>query len=155
MAAETFPPILQAMIDRASELSAEDTKALGDYWESDEGWQLPVVPWYEQLFGYLEIPAMTNRRLQKAWQDALEAAGNAGRANEIDAARAAGRAAVRADRKFHDTEAEENGAEQAVRAAVLALGVHDLISPTDYITLVGPWQKVLGTTLVVHPAARD
>ena len=83
-------------------------------------------------------------------RDALDAAGNAGRANEIDAARAAGRAAVHEVSSEHDTEAEKNGTEQAVRAAVLAVGVIDLITKTDYLTLVTPWQQTLGTTLVEH-----
>ena len=37
-----------------------------------------------------------------------------------------------------------------IRAAVIAVGVIDLISKSDYYTLVTPWQTVLGTTLVEH-----
>lgn len=41
--------------------------------------------------------------------------------------------------------AQEIGAEEAVRATVLAVGVRDLISADDYETLVTPWQQVLGS----------
>ncbi|MEJ1229846.1 MAG: hypothetical protein WDM88_03110 [Galbitalea sp.] len=150
MTEESYPAVLQAMIDRAASLTKEETKALGDMWESDEDLLLPEPSLAMELFGALDLPAITNKALLDAWQRALDAAGNAGRVNEIDAARAAGRAAVREVRFEHDTEAEKNGAEQAVRAAVLAVGVIDLISKTDYFTLVTPWQQALGTTLVEH-----
>lgn len=148
MTEESYPTALQAMIDRAATLTEEDAKALGDLWESDEALVLPEPNLALELFGGLDFPVVTNRALLDAWQRALDAAGNAGRVNEIDAARAAGRAAVHEVRFEHDTEAEKNGTEQAVRAAVLALGVIDLISKTDYFTLVTPWQQALGTTLV-------
>jgi hypothetical protein len=150
MTNETYSAVLQAMIDRAATLTQEETKALGDMWESEEGLVLPAPNLGAELFGALDFPVITNKALLGAWQRALDAAGNAGRVNEIDAARAAGRAAVHEVRFEHDSEAEKSGTEQAVRAAVLALGVIDLISKTDYFTLVTPWQQVLGTTLVEH-----
>jgi hypothetical protein len=150
MADETYPAELQAMIDRAGSLTADETKALGDLWESEEELVLPAPALGWELFGYLDAPVVTNQTLISAWQRALDAAGEAGRVTEIDAARAAGRAATREVRFEPDTEAEKNGTEQAVRSAVLALGVIDLISKGDYLTLVTPWQQVLGTTLVEH-----
>jgi hypothetical protein len=150
MAKETYPAVLQAMIDRAGTLSPEETKALGDLWESDEGLVLPPSSALYELAGGIDFPVVTNKALVDAWERALDAAGNAGRANEIDAARDAGRAAVREVRFEKDTEDEKNGTEQAVRAAVLAVGVIDLISKSDYYTLVSPWQTALGTTLVEH-----
>jgi hypothetical protein len=148
VAKETYPAVLQAMIDRAATLTDEETKALGDFWESDEGLLLPYPQIALEVFGSMDYPVITNQALLDAWQHALDAAGNAGRAIEIEAARAAGHAAVREVRFEHDSESEKNGAEQAVRAAVLAVGVIDLISKTDYFTLVTPWQQTLGTTLV-------
>jgi hypothetical protein len=150
MSKQSYPAVLQAMIDRASTLTAAETKALGDFWESDEQLMLPEPSVINEAFGGLDFPVVTNAALVGAWQRALDAAGNAGRADEIEAARAAGRAAVHDVRFEHDTEAEKNGTEQAVRAAVLALGVIDLISKDDYDALVGPWQHALGTTLVEH-----
>jgi hypothetical protein len=148
MANETYPPVLQAMIDRAGSLTSEETKVLGDLWESDDELMMPEPSLLLELFGELDAPVVTNKALLDAWQHALDAAGKAGRLNEIDAARAAGRAATRDVRREPDTEAEKNGTEEAVRAAVLAVGVIDLISKSDYVTLVTPWQQVLGTTLI-------
>jgi hypothetical protein len=148
MASETYPAVLQAMIDRAGSLTAEETKALGDLWASDDELMMPEPSMLLELFGAIDVPVVTNKALLDAWQRALDAAGEAGRATEIDAARAAGRAATRDVRFEHDTEAEKNGTEEAVRAAVLAVGVVDLISKSDYLTLVTPWQQALGTTLV-------
>jgi hypothetical protein len=148
MANETYPAVLQAMIDRAATLTDEETKALGDIWESDEDPMLAPPSILFELVGGLDVPVVTNRALLDAWKRALDAAGNAGRVNEIDAARAAGRAAVHEVRFEGDSEAEKNATEQAVRAAVLAVGVIDLISKPDYLTLVAPWQQALGTTLV-------
>jgi hypothetical protein len=150
MAEETYPAILQAMIDRAGTLTAQETKDLGDLWESNEDLVLPAPSLWWELAGGLDAPVVTNQTLIAAWKAALDAAGDAGRLNEIDAARAAGRAATRDVRFDHDSEAEKNGTEQAVRSAVLALGVIDLISESDYYTLVTPWQHVLGTTLIEH-----
>jgi hypothetical protein len=141
---ETYPPHVQAMIDRAGTLTADETERLGQLWETNEDLVLPRPSIAAEPFGYLDVPVVTNAALLGGWQRALDAAGNAGRVDEIDAARAAGRAVVRDVRHLHDSESSKNGAEEAVRAAVLAVGVRDLISADDYETLVTPWQQVLG-----------
>jgi hypothetical protein len=141
---ETYPTQLQVLIDRAGSLTAEESDALGKFWEEDEGWILPEPNVATELFGGLDAPQITNGPLADAWQRALDASGNAGRVTEIEAARAAGRAVVRDVRHTHETESTKNGAEEAVRSAVLAVGVRDLISDVDYQALVGPWQRVLG-----------
>jgi hypothetical protein len=132
------------MIDRAGGLTAAETDTLGQLWESDEELVLPTASVALELVGELDYPIVTNKALIDAWDRALDAAGNAGRADEIDAARVAGRAAVRDVRHLHDSESSKNGAEEAVRSAVLAVGVRDLISTSDYQILVAPWQQVLG-----------
>ncbi len=147
MTEQAYPAVLQAMIDRAASLTPEETKKLGDLWETDEGWELPP-PVGNGLFGWLNYPIITNTALVDAWQRALDAAGKAERVTELEAARAAGRAAVHQVRFEHDTEAEKNGTEEAVRSAVLAVGVADLISKEDYAMLIAPWQQALGTTVV-------
>lgn len=145
MSQETYPADLQTMIDRAGSLTAAETDSLGQLWESDEGLVLPNPSVLLEVFGYEDYPVVTNQALIEAWDRALDAAGNAGRANEIDAARAAGRAAVHDVRHLKDSESSKNGAEEAVRSAVLAVGVRDLLSDTDYQILVTPWQQVLGS----------
>jgi len=150
MPEETYPAVLQAMIDRAGSLTAAETQALGQLWESNEGLELDTPSVLDEVFGELALPQVTNGMLIAAWENALKAAGEAGRANEIDAARAAGRAAVKDVRHLKDSESSKNGAEEAVRCAVLAVGVRDLIDSEDYLALVTPWQKVLGTTLIEH-----
>jgi hypothetical protein len=142
---ETYPAQLQAMIDRAGSFTAAETDSLGQLWESDEDLVLPHPSVLLELAGGYDYPVVTNETLLDAWQRALDAAGNAGRVSEIDAARAAGRATVRDVRHLKDSESSKNGAEQAVRSAVLAVGVRDLISDADYQTLVMPWQRALGT----------
>ena len=146
MSEEIYPATLQPLIDRAGNLTAEEIDALGKLWESGEDLVLPTPNIAgELLFGTLEAPIVTNEALLEAWQHALDAAGDAGRATELDAARAAGRALHKDDRHAHDSESSKNGAEDAVRSAVLAVAVRDLISDEDYQVLVAPWQKVLGT----------
>jgi hypothetical protein len=145
MSNQIYPANLQAMIDRASTLTQDETKTLGDLWESGEDLVLPEPLLRLETFGGLDAPVVTNQALIDAWQHALDAAGTAGRVDEIDAARAAGRSAVHEVRREHDTEAEKNGAEEAARSAVLAVGVRDLISDVDYEILVAPWQQVLGS----------
>jgi hypothetical protein len=144
MSQETYSTELQAMIDRAGTLTAAETETLGQLWEAGEDLVLPSPLLRTEAFGRLDYPIVTNQQLLDAWQHALDAAGNAGRADEIDAARAAGRAALHDVRHLKDTESSKNGAEEAVRSAVLAVGVRDLISDEDYQTLVSPWQQVLG-----------
>jgi hypothetical protein len=144
MSQETYPVALQAMIDRAGTLTAEETQSLGQLWESDEGLVMPPVSIAWEITGGLDMPVVTNQQLADAWQRALDAAGTAGRVDEIEAARAAGRAVVKDVRHLKDSESSKNGAEEAVRSAVLAVGVRDLISAEDYRALVTPWQHVLG-----------
>ena len=144
MTEETFPARLQAIIDQAGALSSDQIAALGDLWEDEEDLQVPYVGIGLALQGEISIPVVTNMELVNAWQRALDAAGNAGRANELDAAIAAGRAVKRDDRHLDDSPSEKNGSEEAVRSAVLAVAVKDLISDEDYQALTGPWQKVLG-----------
>jgi hypothetical protein len=144
MSEETYPVQLRAMIDRAGSLTAEETDSLGKLWESDEDLILPPPSVVGEAFGSLDPPIVTNEDLLTAWQRTLDAAGNAGRVAEIDAARAAGRAATRDARHLKDSESSKNGAEEAVRSAVLAVGVRDLISDGDYQVLVAAWQQVLG-----------
>jgi hypothetical protein len=135
---------LSAIIDRASSLTAAEVDSLGTLWESDEDLVLPPPSLLLELQGEVDYPVVTNKALVDAWQRALDAAGKAGRVNELDAARAGGRAAVRDVRRLKDSEASKNGAEEAVRSAMLAVGVRDLISDDDYQILVSPWQQVLG-----------
>jgi hypothetical protein len=132
------------MIDRAGSLTAAEVDSLGTLWESDEDLVLPAPSLLLELQGEVDYPVVTNKALVDAWQRALDAAGKAGRANELDAARAGGRAAIRDVRHLKDSEASKNGAEEAVRSAMLAVGVRDLISDDDYQILVNPWQRVLG-----------
>ena len=142
---ETYPANLQAMIDRAATLTATETDSLGKLWESDEDLVMPHMSIGLELQGEFPAPMVTNQALLDAWQHALDTAGNAGRVTELDAAMAAGRAATHEVRHLKDSPSSKNGTEQAVRSAVLAVGVRDLISDVDYETLVTPWQQVLGT----------
>lgn len=146
MAHETFPTAAQAMIDRAGSLTADEIDALGRLWESDEELMMERPDIAAELMGEVNPPLVTNQQLIDAWQHALDAAGNAGRVEAIEAAEAAGRATHRDDRHLHDSPSSKNGAEEAARSAVLAVGVRDLISDADYQTLVGPWQQVLGVS---------
>jgi hypothetical protein len=143
MSQESFPAALQSMIDRAAGLSAAETESLGSLWESDEQLVMPKMSLGAELQGEYDAPMVTNQALIDAWEHALDAAGKAGRVTEIDAAMAAGRAATREVRHLDDSPSAKNGTEQAVRSAVLAVGVRDLISDADYQTLVSPWQQAL------------
>ena len=131
MAHETYPEALQTMIERAKGLSKDEANQLGELWQFDENVILPTPSFAMNAVGELDYPMVSNEALLDAWNHALDAAGNAGRVDVIDAAREAGRDA-------------KNPAEEAVRSAVLAVGVRDLISEDDFTTLVNPWQKVLG-----------
>lgn len=144
MAEKSYPAELQAMIDRAATLTAEQVDAIGKLWESEEQLVMPPPSLALEMVGEVNPPLVTNQALVDAWQRALDAAGAAGRVDEIEAARAAGRAAHRDDRHLTDSPSSKNGTEEAVRSAVLAVGVRDLISDGDYEVLVAPWQTVLG-----------
>jgi hypothetical protein len=139
-----YPAALQVMIDRAGNLTAEQVDALGSLWESDEELIMERPSIAAELMGEVNPPLVGNQALIDAWQRALDAAGTAGRVEEIEAARAAGRATHRDDRHLDDSPSSKNGCEEAVRCAVLAVGVKDLIPQTDYSTLVIPWEQVLG-----------
>ncbi len=141
---ETYPTELQEMIERAGGLTADQIGTLGRLWESDEDLVIPPTSFALGLQGGVNPPLVTNQALVDAWERALNAAGDAGRVEVIDAARAAGHATQRDDRHLKDSPSAKNGSEEAVRSAVLAVGVRDLITADDYQTLVGPWQQVLG-----------
>lgn len=144
MLPSSYSPTLQMMVDRAATLTVEEIAALGDFWETDEQLVLPKPSIGLELQGYINVPVVTNMALVDAWQRALDAAGKAGRVEEIDAAIAAGRGTHKDDRHLDDTPSEKSGSEEAVRSAVLAVGVRDLISEADFETLVGPWLQILG-----------
>ncbi|WP_066520827.1 hypothetical protein [Curtobacterium ammoniigenes] len=141
---KAYPEHLQAMIDRAGTLTADEVEALGRLWKADEEIVFSQPDFALGINGGATIPEVTNEQLLAAWQNALDAAGNAGRVDEIEAAQDAGRAAKRDIRHLHDDELAKDGAEEAVRAAVLAVGVQDLISEEDFLTLTGAWAQVLG-----------
>ncbi|MEO6116965.1 MAG: hypothetical protein ABIP33_11320 [Pseudolysinimonas sp.] len=136
------------MIDRAATLTEAETDSLGKLWESGEDLIIPYMSVAAELAtdlsGEFDPPMVTNQALLDAWQHALDAAGNAGRVTELDAAMAAGQAASRDVRHLRDSPSSKNGTDEAVRSAVLAVGVRDLISDAEYQTLVAPWEQVLG-----------
>jgi hypothetical protein len=144
MSQETYPAVMSAMIDRVGGLTAAEVDSLGTLWKSDEDLVLPRPSLSLELQGEVDYPVVTNKALVDAWERALDAAGAAGRVRELDAARAGGRAVVHDVRHLRDSAASKDGAEEAVRSAMLAVGVRDLISDDDYQILVSPWQQVLG-----------
>lgn len=144
MSKGTYSQQLQSMIDRAGTLTAEETEALGQLWKADEDIVLAPPTWSFEIQGGIDVPVVTNEQLLAAWQHALDAAGQGGRVDEIEAAREAGRAAAREIRHLHDDELAKDGAEEAVRSAVLAVGVRDLIADDEYQTLTAAWRRVLG-----------
>ncbi|WP_420362893.1 hypothetical protein AABM26_15405 [Curtobacterium aetherium] len=131
---------LQAMIERAGQISAEEAEALDVTWKADEGILLPEPSASLAIQGGADGRMVTNADLVAAWQHALEAAGAAGRVEEIEAAQEAGRAVRHSDAHLRD----RGGAEEAVRSAVLATGVRDLVSDDEFATLTAAWRKVLG-----------
>ncbi|MCU1528793.1 MAG: hypothetical protein JWP75_2556 [Frondihabitans sp.] len=144
MAKAIHSPELQSMIDRAGQLTADEAESLGRLWKGDEGIVFPKFNIALGLVGEVDYPVVTNEALVDAWQRALDAAGDAGRVDEIHAAEDAGRATTRDVRHLHDDAYAKDGAEQAVRSAVLATGVRDLISDDDYRILTAAWAHVLG-----------
>lgn len=136
----TASAALQAMIERAGQISAEEAEALDVTWKADEGILLPEPSASLAIQGGADGRMVTNADLVAAWQHALEAAGAAGRVEEIDAAQEAGRAVRHSDAHLRD----RGGAEEAVRSAVLATGVRDLVSDDEFATLTAAWRKVLG-----------
>lgn len=131
---------LQAMIERAGRITADEAESLDVAWKADEGILLPEPSASLAIQGGADGRMVTNADLVAAWQHALEAAGAAGRVEEIEAAQQAGRAVRHSDARLRD----RAGAEEAVRSAVLATGVRDLVSDDEYATLTAAWRKVLG-----------
>ncbi|GAA4677475.1 hypothetical protein [Frondihabitans cladoniiphilus] len=144
MAETTYSPELQSMIDRAGSMTADEVEALGRLWKNDEDIAFPPASFALGLVGEVAYPVVTNEELVDAWQRALDAAGAGGRVDEIHAAQEAGRATTRDVRHQHDDARAKDGAEEAVRSAVLATGVRDLISDDDFRVLTAAWSKVLG-----------
>jgi hypothetical protein len=134
---EGFSAQLQSMIDQAGTLTAEQIEGLGSGWASIADYA--VLP-----DSRLTSELATNTALIDAWQRAVDAAGASGRVEEIDAARTAGRTAEHAARRARSVSGHRGLVDEAVRAAVLAVGVKDLLSAEDYALLVGPWRAVLG-----------
>ncbi|GGL10393.1 hypothetical protein GCM10009769_30600 [Curtobacterium luteum] len=131
---------LQAMIERAGRITAEEAESLDVTWKADEGILVPEPSASLAIQGGADGRMVTNADLLAAWQHALDAAGAAGRVEEIEAAQEAGRAVRHSDAHLRD----RAGAEEAVRSAVLATGVRDLVSDDEYATLTAAWRKVLG-----------
>ncbi|PCN46884.1 hypothetical protein Csp2054_14910 [Curtobacterium sp. 'Ferrero'] len=136
----TSNPGLQAMIERAGRITADEAESLDVVWKADEAILLPEPSASLAIQGGADGRMVTNADLVAAWQHALEAAGAAGRVEEIEAAQEAGRAVRHSDARLRD----RAGAEEAVRSAVLATGVRDLVSDDEYATLTAAWRKVLG-----------
>jgi hypothetical protein len=137
---ENSQAAVQSMIDRAGRITADEAEALDVTWKADEGIVVPEPSASLAIQGGADGRMVTNADLLAAWQHALEAAGAAGRVDEIEAAQEAGRAVKHSDAHLRD----RAGAEEAVRSAVLAAGVRDLLSDDEYATLTAAWRKVLG-----------
>lgn len=131
---------LQAMIERAGRLTAEEGEALGAAWTADEDIVIPEPSASLAIQGGADGAMVTNPDLVAAWAHALEAAGAAGRVDEIEAAREAGRAVRHGDVHLRD----RGNVEEAVRSAVLAVGVGDLLPEAEQQALTASWRKVLG-----------
>ena len=140
MSDDTSNTALQSMIERAGRITAEEAEALDVTWKADEAILLPEPSASLAIQGGADGRMVTNADLLAAWQHALDAAGAAGRVEEIEAAQEAGRAVKHSDAHRRD----RAGAEEAVRSAVLATGVRDLLTDDEYATLTAAWRKVLG-----------
>jgi len=137
---DTSNTALQSMIERAGRITAEEAEALDVTWKADEAILLSEPSASLAIQGGADGRMVTNADLLAAWQHALDAAGAAGRVEEIEAAQEAGRAVKHSDAHRRD----RAGAEEAVRSAVLATGVRDLLTDDEYATLTAAWRKVLG-----------
>lgn len=137
---DTSNTALQAMIERAGRITADEAEALDVAWKADEDIVVPEPSASLAIQGGADGRMVTNANLVAAWQHALDAAGAAGRVEEIEAAQEAGRAVKHSDAHLRD----RAGAEEAVRSAVLATGVRDLVSDDEYAVLTAAWRKVLG-----------
>jgi hypothetical protein len=132
------------MIERAKNLTSEQADALGTAWTSQEGLSYDPASLGGGYTFMHEIPRIQNLALQYAWQRVSSVATEEGRADELDAAIAAEKAVERAVRHFKIGPIPKAGAVEAARAAVLAVGIRDLIEDKAYELLVGPWELVFG-----------
>ncbi|MBT2501245.1 hypothetical protein [Curtobacterium sp. ISL-83] len=146
MSLETYTPELQQMIDRAGKLTGQEAEALGTIWKSNEDIVFPKPDLALEIVGEVNYPVVTNPILVEAWERVLDTAGKAGRVDAIRAAEDAGKAATHQLRHVDDDAYAKDGAEEAVRSAVLATGVRDLVTDDDYRVLTAAWEQVLGTS---------
>ena len=145
MARNVFSAALTEMIERAKNMTSDQADALGIAWTSQEGLSYDPASLGSGYVYMREIPQIQNLALQYTWQHISSVASEEGRADELDAAIAAEKAVERAVRHFKIGPISKAGAVEAARAAVLAVGVRDIIEDKAYELLVGPWQKVFGT----------
>lgn len=143
MARGVFSAVLTEMIERAQNLTTDQADALGTAWTSQEG--LSYDPAWSGNGYWGEVPRIQNLALQYAWRGVSSIAAAKGRADELDAAIAAEKAVKRALRHLKIGPIPKAGAVEAVRGAVLAVGVRDIIEDEAYELLVGPWRQVFGT----------
>ena len=146
MARNVFSAELTEMIDQAKNLTDEQARTLGGEWNSEEGlsYDAAVLDVSSTNTFLREVPDIQNLALQYAWQHTSSVASLEGRADELDAAIAAEKAV---EHRIHHLKVEpaiKGGAVEAARAAVLAVGVRDIIDPKAYELLVGPWEKTFG-----------
>ena len=144
MAREVFSAELTSMIEQVKALTSDQADALGTAWTSEEGVTFDPASFLSHTWMH-EIPHIQNLALQYAWQRVSSVATEEGRADELDAAIAAEKAAEHAVEHMKIGPLPKAGAVEAARAAVLAVGVRDVIDEKVYELLVGPWQQVLGT----------
>ena len=144
MARNDFSAVQTEMIEKAKSLTAEQADALGTAWTSQEGISFDRASLGDVHRFVHELPQIQNLALQYAWQRVSSVATEEGRADELDAAIAAERAAEHAVRHLAVGPIPKAGAVEAARAAVLAVGVRDVIQNEAYELLVGPWEQVFG-----------
>jgi hypothetical protein len=148
MARDVFSAELTEMIEQAKNLTDAQAETLGGAWNSEEG--LSYDPAQLSLIGTTtstfmsEIPDIQNLALQYAWQHISSVASLEGRADELDAAIAAEKGVEHRIHHLKIDSAAKGGAVEAARAAVLAVGVRDIIDPAAYELLIGPWEQTFG-----------
>ena len=145
MARDVFSAELTEMIEQAKNLTADQAATIGTAWTSQEGLTYDSATFATFHSFIHELPQIQNLALQTAWQRISSVATEEGRADELDAAIAAEEGAERAVRHLDIDPVAKAGAVEAARAAVLAVGVRDIIEVPAYELLVGPWQKAFGT----------
>ena len=145
MAKAVFSAVLTEMIEQAKNLTPDQADAMGTAWTSQEGLSYDPATFIGGNNYMREMPRVQNLALQYAWQRISSVASVEGRADELDAAIAAEKAVERVVRHFKISALSKAGAVEAARAAVLAVGVRDIIEDAAYQLLVGPWQQVFGT----------